>query len=410
MHVLSLLTGSALLLFCIPTGYLLLTTLAAYCAKKPAPGNAPPLFMGVLIPAHDEEAGIAQTIRAVKACTYPENRVRIFVIADNCTDATARAARNAGARVMERSDTANRGKGQALNWFLQTHTEEYHDLDALTIIDADTLPDTAYLREMSSSLSQKDIDAVQAYNGVSNPGASWRTGLSDAAFNVFNHLRMAGLYRLAGTCMLKGNGMGFTVGLLKKYGWPAHSVVEDMEFSLLLFCDGVVVHYNPAAVIRSEMVSSGKNAAGQRTRWEGGRFSVIRALFPDLFSLWIKSPNLPTLYVMLDLIFPPLSLHVMTLLLLTLATGFFVPTGQALMGCHWAVLVFYVVSGQIQRQAQRSTWLYLLTAPAFIAWKIPLYLKMLAGKKKSAWTRTPREQRLQETSLNDNDPDTLFHD
>ena len=373
------------------SAYLFVVTVAAFLFRKTGKDTTPAIPLGVLTPAHDEAAGIGKTIAAVRACDYPPEKLRILVIADNCTDETATRARDAGAVVVERTDSANRGKGQALNWFLTTRKDLYQDLDGLTIIDADTEPDPGFLREMALSLSDPTIQAVQGYNGVANPGTNWRTGLVDAAFNVFNHLRMAGLSVLAGTCTLKGNGMGFRTDLLEHYGWPAHSVVEDMEFSVLLTLDGVRVGYNPNAVIRSQMVASGRNAASQRTRWEGGRFTVIRSLLPDLRRMWRENPGPSSLFFIIDLLFPPLSLHVLVLALTTLFVPLFLPEAVPGVVYAWLILIGYVLAGQIQRRAPLTTWLYLASAPVFILWKIPIYIKVLIGRKTSTWTRTARE-------------------
>ena len=43
----------------------------------------------VLIPARNEEKVIPHLIASIKGQTYPAELIDIFVIADNCTDATA---------------------------------------------------------------------------------------------------------------------------------------------------------------------------------------------------------------------------------------------------------------------------------------------------------------------------------
>lgn len=384
-------------LLSLPALYLFLTTIAAYFFRKEEDAPNHFLNIGVLIPAHNEEEGITRTVQNVLACDYPANRREIFVIADNCTDRTADAARNAGATVCERTDTINRGKGQALDWFLRNHMNLYRDTDAITIIDADTAPEIGFLREISLSLSQPRIEAVQAYNGVSNPRAGWRPGLIDAAFNVFNHLRVAGACLLGGSCMLKGNGMAFRTKLLQSTGWPSHSIVEDMEYSLLLLQQGTSVHYNPEAVIRSEMVTSAKNASSQRNRWEGGRFNLVVQLTGPLFKRFMTTGSPQYLVALAELVVPPLSLLTLLFMvgtLLALLPGdprwLLVPTSW------WAILFFYVASGQIQRKAPLTTWAVLLAAPLYIIWKIPIYAAMIIRKKSETWIRTARESNRNE--------------
>lgn len=383
-----------IVLLSLPAAYLLLSTVAAYLFRKEASAENRFLNIGILIPAHDEEGGISGTVGHVLGSDYPANRFDVFVIADNCTDDTARKASDAGAKVFERTDTVNRGKGQALDWFLKNRQEHYRHMDVISIIDADVVPDKNFLREISLSLSQPRIQALQAYNGVSNFEAGWRPALIDAAFNVFNHLRMAGSSVLSGTCVLKGNGMAFRRSLLESHGWPCHSIVEDMEFTLRLLDEGIDVHFNPDAVVRSEMVTSGKNASSQRSRWESGRFMLVGSMGGPLLRKFLASGKPKYLYAFAELAVPPLSLLV---LLFTLATaGSLMLADKAWLApvaAFWLILIFYVFSGQILRRASLSTWLYLTTAPFYVLWKIPLYLAMLLRKSSSAWIRTARESK-----------------
>ncbi|HHT05902.1 MAG TPA: glycosyltransferase family 2 protein [Hydrogenispora sp.] len=81
----------------------------------------------VLIPAFNEEAKIAETVRATQKIP---GVTQIIVVDDGSTDHTAREAEKAGATVI-RSEK-NRGKGGALNLGLKAITGEY-----LLLLDAD---------------------------------------------------------------------------------------------------------------------------------------------------------------------------------------------------------------------------------------------------------------------------------
>ncbi len=392
MIILEVIVKSMLVMLALPAGYLLLCTIGAYLFRKEIATKNKFLNIGVLISAHNEEEGIVHTLEGVFACDYPANSYKVYVIADNCTDKTAEKARQAGALVFERFDSDNRGKGQALDWFLKNHLEIYRHTDIITIIDADVSPDKSYLCEISASLSDPNIQAVQAFNSVSNPNAGWRPALSDAAFNIFCHLRMAGSIKLSGTAVLKGNGMAFKTELLKRYGWPCHSMVEDMEFTLRLLEDGISVNYNPDAVIRSEMVTSSKSATSQRNRWEGGRFMLVRKMTLPLLKLFTTSGQTRYLYALAELATPPLSLLVMLFSLATAGALMLLKGAWLILAASfWLILVFYVISGQIQRRASLSTWLYLAAAPLYILWKIPVYAGMMLKKKSTLWVRTTRE-------------------
>jgi cellulose synthase/poly-beta-1,6-N-acetylglucosamine synthase-like glycosyltransferase len=379
------------LLTAVPALYLLVTTGASFFFRKEKPEANRFLNIGVLIPAHNEGEAVKTTIENVFRCDYPANRFEIFVIADNCNDDTAEHARNAGATVFERFDTINRGKGQALDWFLKNHGANYHATDAITIIDADVTPDIDYLREISASLSIPGVTVVQGYNGVNNPSAGWRPALIDAAFNVFNHLRLAGSSILTGSAALKGNGMAFSTPILERYGWPCHSIVEDLEFTLRLLQDGIAVHYNPDAIVSSEMVTKGKHAASQRSRWEGGRFALVKSMTGPLVRLFANTGNPKFLCAWADLAIPPLGLLVLLFIPGTIAGILLGKPWAWISAAYWLVILSYLLSAQIQRKAPLSTWLSLLAAPVYVLWKIPIYLKMLIGKQGKGWVRTTRE-------------------
>jgi len=71
----------------------------------------------VLVPAHNEETGLARTLANLGEIEYPHGCWKICVIADNCTDSTAEVARQfPGVDVYVRDDLEHRGKGFALEW------------------------------------------------------------------------------------------------------------------------------------------------------------------------------------------------------------------------------------------------------------------------------------------------------
>ena len=63
---------------------------------------------GVVIAARNEEAVIGNLIDSIKKQDYESEKIKIFVVADNCTDNTASIARSLGAVCYERTDEANK--------------------------------------------------------------------------------------------------------------------------------------------------------------------------------------------------------------------------------------------------------------------------------------------------------------
>lgn len=376
---------------CVMTAYLLLLSAAAFFARKKALPDAPPLRIAAAIPAHNEEGQVAAVVQSLLSADYPEAMRTVFVIADNCTDATARVARDAGAEAVERHDLANPGKGQAIDWFLREKAEVLRGHDAIALVDADSVVDPRFLAELSASLSHPGVQVVQAYDGVGNAEANWRTALTFAGFSGVNHVRTAGRNLLGGTATLKGNGMAFRSDLLLDYGWPAHSIVEDMELSVRLMLEGVKVWYNGDAIVTSEMPLGADQARSQRRRWEGGRAQLIRMFGGRLLRAFLRRPRWAYLDTLLELLVPPLSLWAMlqvAFLALAVVSGRPVWLGIAV-ACMLGT-AFYVFSCLYLRNAPPKVWFALAAAPVFILWKIPIYLGLLLSGGQRGWVRTRR--------------------
>jgi len=122
-------------------GLILATALAAIVRPKAFRKIQPSRTRFLIaIPAHDEEAGIAATVRSCLAFDYRRELFEVVVIADNCTDQTAAVARREGASVVVRDDPIKKSKGYAIAYLIEQlrQSGQFLDFDALVIIDADS--------------------------------------------------------------------------------------------------------------------------------------------------------------------------------------------------------------------------------------------------------------------------------
>jgi len=376
------------------SAYLLLLCLGALLYRtRRAPGSAP-LRAALLIPAHNEEHQLPHILADANALDYPRDCFEVFVIADNCTDATADTAREAGAHALVRVDPTHAGKGQALDWALRTHQDALAAFDVIAMVDADMQIDPAFLREMAESLAVPGVRVVQALNTVAHPERSWRAALGFAAFSVINYLRPAGRCFFGGTAELKGSGMAFHAPLLLAHGWPAHSLAEDAEFSKLLLLDGIRVHFNPRARVTSEVAMQSRQIQVQQQRWEAGKLQVLKQYFPVLLRRAARHPSPAHLDAVLDLLVPPQSIFV----LLALATGLAALVVQPLLtlvvlGCL-AVNALCIAAAMLLARAPLKVWLYLGAAPLLLLTKLPVYVRLLLNRGPTPWQRTPRNKEI----------------
>ncbi len=231
-------------------------------------------FMAV-IPAHNEEAVIKNLVESLAAQNYPKELYDIYVIADNCTDATAELAKEAGAIVLKRFDEKNKTKGHALNWFIKQKIEENADYDALCVFDADNIVDKNFLKNMNKKLCQGE-EVVQGYRDIKNPTDSWIAGGYAIFYWMMHRFYHLARYNLGLSPLLNGTGFMVKFDLLKPNGWQTITLTEDIEFSLINIAQGRKLGWAVDAIVYDEQPVSFKASWSQRSRWTVGHLQCMK--------------------------------------------------------------------------------------------------------------------------------------
>jgi 1,2-diacylglycerol 3-beta-glucosyltransferase len=373
----------------------LLLLLAAAAARRPREmgamaGTPGRMRFAVLVPARDEEAMIATTLTSLLRLEYPHDRRQVIVIADNCTDATASVAANAGATVWLREDAANGGKGAAIGWALARMHACGPDVDAVVMVDADCEVSRNLLAAVEARM-RSGAEAVQVAYTVANPDASWLAGLRYASFALVNLVRPCGKTALGLSCGLFGTGMGFSRGLLARHPWTARSLVEDQEYHLEIVAAGERVTFGPEAWVRSPMPTTLRRARSQQLRWDAGRTALIRRYTPRLLRLGVRRRDPACLHAALEPLVPPQSL-----LLAANAAGLLLALRarsgrRRLAVANAAAQVGFVVGGLSLAGAPAAVWRALALAPALAVWKLTLMARLWGRRAPTDWVRTERE-------------------
>jgi 1,2-diacylglycerol 3-beta-glucosyltransferase len=375
----------------LAAGYLMMATLLSASMTAPTLANVTRRFRFV-VPAHNESNGIGDTVKSLLSIDYPRELFEVVVVADNCTDDTAEKARAAGATVMVRNDTSKRGKGYALD---HAFSATPADVDAVVVIDADTLVSPNLLRAFAA---RRDLgaEAIQADYAVRNPNAGWRTRLIAIAFGAFHIVRSRARERLTLSCGLRGNGMCFAMSLLRAVPHQAYSVVEDVEYGLRIGELGHRVFYADEAHVYGEMVTSAASANTQRRRWEEGRKQLVQKNAMRFLRAGLAQRDRVRLDLAFDLLIPPLSSIAVGLLgvlvvSLGLVWGLQAP-GLTLFCCALGLgaVGLYVVRGWMLSGTGARGLLDLALAPFYVVWKIGLRFRK-PPKATSEWVRTARE-------------------
>lgn len=408
-----LLSSLAALPALVWAGYLFVLTLASQ-RRPPLPPRSEVRF-DVVVPAHDEETGIADTVRSLLSVEYPKDRFRVIVVADNCADATASRAAGAGATVLERTDPVHRGKGYALAHAFERSLSDAF-ADAIVVVDADTTVSPNLLGAFAAHLAA-GARAVQAEYGVRNPSSSWRTRLMVIALALFHVLRSVARERLGVSVGLRGNGMCFASSLLREVPHDAFSIVEDVEYGIRIGLRGYRVHFASEARVLGEMVGSEKASRSQRRRWESGRAALARAYRGKLVAAAWAGSRAPSerriaLDLALDVFVPPLATVVGVTLAGLVASAVVArlvgaPRVVAAASAPWALalllVVVYVARGVVLAGVGPRGIVDLAWAPVYMVWKVGLSLaeRTRGGKKGKStgdaaeWVRTTREAETQ---------------
>lgn len=231
-------------------------------------------FMAI-IPAHNEDAVVANLVESLKKQNYPKELYDIYVIADNCTDKTAEKAKKAGAIVYERFDEKRKTKGFALNWFLRQKIDEDAPYDAFCIFDADNIVDVNFLNAMNKKLCQGE-DVVQGYRDIKNPSDSWVTAGYAIFYWTMNRLYHLARYNLGLSPLINGTGFMVKFDVIKPSGWNTKTLTEDIEFSLKRIIEGKKLGWATDAIVYDEQPVGFKQSWSQRSRWTVGHMQCLK--------------------------------------------------------------------------------------------------------------------------------------
>lgn len=281
--------------------------------EKPLKAKKDHRFMAI-IPAHNEEAVVANLIESLKQQTYNKELYDIYVIADNCTDNTAKVAREAGAIVYERFDETKKTKGYALNWFLQQKIKEDAPYDAFFVFDADNIVDKNFIKNMNKKLCQGE-DVVQGYRDIKNPSDNWITAGYAIFYWQMHRFYHLARYNLGLSPLLNGTGFMVKFDVVKPQGWDTVTLTEDIEFSLKRIIKGKKLGWATDAIVYDEQPTGFKQSWSQRSRWTVGHMQCIKTYTKQLAVAAKENKNMMNLDGLLYIV-GSIPMFVITLLLL----------------------------------------------------------------------------------------------
>lgn len=314
MNVVLLISTIFSLTMTILFSYKIILGLIGLCAKKKFPEAKKDHYFAVLIAGRNEEKVVGQLIHSIREQNYNKDLIKIFVVADNCTDNTAQVARDAGncgggnsqVKVFERFNNEQIGKGYAIDYLLEQieNTEaDYEKFDAYLVFDADNLLDKNYIFEMNKVLDA-GYDVSTSYRNSKNFNTNWISATT--AMGFLRECRFIHTPRaiLGSSTFISGTGFMVSTKILNtKTGWKYTTMTEDIEFSTHQIAKGSKITYCDDAIFYDEQPTTFKASWNQRMRWQKGFYQCFAKYFLLLFSSLFSSHWFAS-YEMMLMIFP----------------------------------------------------------------------------------------------------------
>lgn len=348
----------------------------------------------ILVPAHNEAASIAKTLKNLQEVASPE--MSVLVVADNCSDDTADIVRSFGFQALERFNENDRGKGYALSHGIEHLASLEIPPEIVVIFDADCYAEGEALAKISERAHEIQRPVQACY--LMQRGEIERLSIkfSEFAFLIKNKIRMRGAQSLGMPVPLTGTGMAFPWSLISSADLATGDIVEDMRLGVELAEQGKGAQYCDDAFVYSFFPQSEEAEKTQKTRWEHGHLNTIFNFVPRLLGAAFKRFSYQPFSMALDLSVPPFTLLLALLALVSFVTAaacFFVilpwvyllwPLGLFGIALFSVSLVWLVHAREILRFSE------LVRAPVFVFSKLFIYLSYVL-KRQTEWVRTKRD-------------------
>jgi poly-beta-1,6-N-acetyl-D-glucosamine synthase len=222
----------------------------------------------VIVPAYNEAASVADTIRSLQAQTLPPGKI---IVVDDCsTDGTSEVARAMGATVVR--PPANTGsKAGAQSYVLPLVQTQF-----VMAIDADTTLAPDAIELLRPAFEDPAVAAACGFVLPRKVGTLWERGRYVEYLFAFTFYKQVQDYYGKPTISSGCFSMYRTAELRAAGGWSNRTLAEDMDLTWTFYQRGLGVRFVPDAVSYPLEPHNFHFMKSQLRRWSHGFVQNVR--------------------------------------------------------------------------------------------------------------------------------------
>ncbi|MFW5846566.1 MAG: glycosyltransferase [Nanoarchaeota archaeon] len=218
-------------------------------------------FVSIIIPAYNEQKGIARTIESALGIDYPEDKLEIIVVDDGSKDKTLEIAKKYSSEKVKVFSKKNGGKGSALNYGISKSQGEI-----VVTMDADSIVKPNALKNQVVYFRNPDVMCVSPIVAIYNPK------------NILERIQqieyLLGVYLREAFASV--NAVHITPGAFSAYrksffeehgGFDTDNLTEDMEMALRIHAHHLIVENSLESIVYTKPPRKFKQLLIQRKRW-----------------------------------------------------------------------------------------------------------------------------------------------